>query len=73
MLQFRTDRLLIAGAAITETIFSWPGIGSLFIDAVGAKDYPVIMAVAMLSGTAVIAGNLLADLLYGLVDPRIKY
>ncbi len=64
---------LIAGAAITETIFSWPGIGSLFIDAVGAKDYPVIMAVAMLSGTAVIVGNLVADVLYGLVDPRIKY
>jgi peptide/nickel transport system permease protein len=64
---------LIAGAAITETIFSWPGIGSLFIDAVGAKDYPVIMAVAMLSGVAVILGNLVADMLYGLVDPRIKY
>jgi peptide/nickel transport system permease protein len=64
---------LIAGAAITETIFSWPGIGSLFIDAVGAKDYPVIMAVAMLTGVAVIVGNLLADVLYGFVDPRIKY
>jgi peptide/nickel transport system permease protein len=64
---------LIAGAAITETIFSWPGIGSLFIDAVGAKDYPVIMAVAMLTGTAVIVGNLFADALYGMVDPRIKY
>ncbi len=64
---------LIAGAAITETIFSWPGIGSLFIDAVGAKDYPVIMAVAMLSGIAVIVGNLVADGLYGVVDPRIKY
>ena len=64
---------LIAGAAITETIFSWPGIGSLFIDAVGAKDYPTIMAVAMLSGTAVIIGNLMADVMYGMVDPRIKY
>jgi peptide/nickel transport system permease protein len=64
---------LIAGAAITETIFSWPGIGSMFIESVGNKDYPVIMAVAMLSGVAVIAGNLLADVLYGFVDPRIKY
>lgn len=64
---------LIAGAAITETIFSWPGIGSMFILSVGTKDYPVIMAVAMLSGIAVVVGNLLADLLYGLVDPRIKY
>ena len=64
---------LIAGAAITETIFSWPGIGSMFILSVGTKDYPVIMAVAMLSGIAVIVGNLLADVLYGMVDPRIKY
>jgi peptide/nickel transport system permease protein len=64
---------LIAGAAITETIFSWPGIGSMFIESVGNKDYPVIMAVAMLSGIAVIAGNLIADMLYGMVDPRIKY
>jgi peptide/nickel transport system permease protein len=64
---------LIAGAAITETIFSWPGLGSLFVESVGTKDYPVIMAVTMLSGAAVILGNLLADLLYGIVDPRIKY
>jgi peptide/nickel transport system permease protein len=64
---------LIAGAVITETIFTWPGIGSMFINAVGNRDYPVIMAVAMLTGTFVILGNLLADVLYGLVDPRIKY
>ena len=64
---------LIAGAAITETIFSWPGIGSMFVESVGNRDYPVIMAVAMLSGIAVIVGNLVADVLYGMVDPRIKY
>ncbi len=64
---------LIAGAAITETIFSWPGIGSMFVESIGTRDYPVIMAVAMLTGIAVILGNLLADVLYGLVDPRIKY
>lgn len=64
---------LIAGAAITETIFSWPGVGSMFVESVGTKDYPVIMAVAMLSGVAVIAGNLMADVLYAFVDPRIKY
>jgi len=64
---------LIAGAAITETIFSWPGIGSMFVESVGTRDYPIIMAVAMLTGVAVIAGNLLADVLYGFVDPRIKY
>ena len=64
---------LIAGAAITETIFTWPGVGSMYIESVGNKDYPTIMAVAMLTGTFVILGNLLADVLYGLVDPRIKY
>jgi peptide/nickel transport system permease protein len=64
---------LIAGAAITETIFTWPGVGSMYIESVGNKDYPTIMAVAMLTGTFVIIGNLLADVLYGLVDPRIKY
>ncbi len=64
---------LIAGAAITETIFSWPGLGSMYVESVGNKDYPVIMALAMLSGIAVILGNLLADVLYGIVDPRIKY
>ena len=64
---------LIAGAAITETIFSWPGIGSMFVESVGNRDYPVIMAVAMLSGIAVIVGNLVPDVLYGMVEPRIKY
>jgi peptide/nickel transport system permease protein len=64
---------LVAGAVITESIFSYPGVGSLIISAVNANDYPVIYATAMLIGMTVIAGNLLADVLYGLVDPRIKY
>jgi peptide/nickel transport system permease protein len=64
---------LIAGAAITETIFSYPGLGSLFIDSVRRYDYPVVLAFTMIGGIAVIFGNLLADVLYGLVDPRIKY
>jgi len=64
---------LVAGAVITETIFSYPGVGSLIISAVNANDYPVIYSTAMLIGMTVIAGNLLADVLYGLVDPRIKY
>jgi len=64
---------LIAGAAITETIFTWPGLGSLFVEAVGTRDYPVVLALTMVGGVAVIAGNLLADILYGLVDPRIRY
>lgn len=64
---------LIAGAAITEVIYSWPGLGSLFVEAVGNRDYPVVLAMTIVGGVAVIAGNLLADVLYGLVDPRIRY
>jgi len=64
---------LIAGAAITETIFSYPGLGSMFVDAVANRDYPVVQALTMVGGVAVILGNLLADVLYGVVDPRIKY
>lgn len=64
---------LIAGAAITETIFSWPGLGSLFVEAVGNRDYPVVIALTMVGSFAVVLGNLLADVLYGFVDPRIRY
>lgn len=64
---------LIAGAAITETIFTWPGLGSTFVNAVGTRDYPMVLALTMLGGFTVVAGNLLADVLYGVVDPRIKY
>ncbi len=65
-------RLLVTGAVITETIFAWPGIGSYFVKAIQALDYPIIMSVLVLSGTLVILGNLLSDILYCLVDPRIK-
>jgi peptide/nickel transport system permease protein len=64
---------LVAGAIITEQIFSYPGIGSLTINAVSQNDYPVIYAVSLLAGFFVLLGNLLADVLYGVVDPRIKY
>lgn len=64
--------MLVTGAVITETIFSWPGIGSYFVKAISAMDYPIIMAVLLLSSTLVILGNLLSDILYCLTDPRIK-
>lgn len=64
---------LLAGAAITETIFSWPGLGYLAIQSVTTNDFPVILAIVMIGGMMVLLGNLLADVLYGLVDPRIKY
>jgi peptide/nickel transport system permease protein len=64
---------LISGAVITETIFSYPGIGSLTITAIIGNDYPTIYAAAMLVAIFVVVGNLIADILYGVVDPRIKY
>jgi peptide/nickel transport system permease protein len=63
----------LTGSILTETIFSWPGLGSLTINAISANDYPTILATAMLAGAFVIFGNLIADVMYGVVDPRIKY
>lgn len=63
----------IGGAAITEAVFSWPGIGRLFIESAFARDYPVIMALTVISATLVVIGNLIADILYAIFDPRIEY
>ncbi|QOS77529.1 ABC transporter permease [Paenibacillus sp. JNUCC31] len=63
---------LIAGAFITESVFSWPGMGSLGISAVHGLDYPIIMGITMMSSVLLVVGNLIADILYGVVDPRIK-
>ncbi len=63
---------LIGGAAITEKVFSYPGMGSLAVDSAFQRDYPVVMGVTLLVGVAVIAGNLLTDVLYGIIDPRIR-
>ncbi|MGE5507278.1 MAG: ABC transporter permease [Chitinophagales bacterium] len=61
------------GAAITEAIFAWPGMGRLYVEAVFSRDYPILMANLMLTAVLVVGGNLLADLLYAFFDPRIKY
>jgi peptide/nickel transport system permease protein len=63
---------LVTGAFITESIFSWPGVGTYFLTVIQGFDYPVIMAVLLFSSIMVILGNLLADICYCLVDPRIK-
>jgi peptide/nickel transport system permease protein len=63
---------LITGAIVTETVFSWPGIGTLGMTAVRGMDYPVIMGITLFSSILLIVGNLLADILYGFADPRIK-
>lgn len=64
--------MLITGAIITETIFSWPGVGPYFTTAVGGMDYPIVMAILLLSSTMVILGSLVSDILCCLTDPRIK-
>jgi peptide/nickel transport system permease protein len=64
---------LFSGAVITETIFAWPGIGRMFVDAMFARDYPLLMGILLLGSTMVVVFNLVADLLYGVLDPRIRY
>ena len=65
--------ILIGGAVVIEVVFSWPGMGRLMYDAVFARDYPLVMASSFLFGLVVVAGNLLADLLYAAADPRIRH
>lgn len=64
---------VIGGAVITEQIFQWPGIGSLTIAAINSRDYPVLMAIVILSAIAVLIANLTVDIAYAAIDPRIKY
>ena len=64
---------LVTGAFITETIFGWPGMGRLGVESINGRDYPIIMAVTMLSALLIVLGNLFADLAYAWVDPRIRY
>ena len=64
---------LFSGAVITETIFAWPGIGRMFVQAMFARDYPLLMGILLLGSTMVVVFNLLADILYGVLDPRIRY
>ena len=64
---------LFSGAVITETVFAWPGIGRMFVQAMFARDYPLLMGILMLGSLMVIVFNLVADLLYGILDPRIRY
>jgi peptide/nickel transport system permease protein len=64
---------IFGGAVITETIFSWPGLGRLFFDSLESRDYPVLMAMMVLSAFAVVVCNIIADIIYGLLDPRIRY
>lgn len=64
---------LLAGAVLTETIFSWPGVGKWLVESIGRRDYPALQGGIMLISTAVILVNLIVDLLYGLINPRIRH
>jgi peptide/nickel transport system permease protein len=64
---------VLTGAVITETIFAWPGIGRLLIQSIGFRDYPVVQGCILLIAVAYVAVNLVTDLLYGALDPRIRY
>lgn len=63
---------LLSGALVTETVFTWPGMGRLFLDSLGYRDYPVVMGLLMFSAVLVLLGNLIADILVALADPRIR-
>src|SRR5207247_7684844 len=63
--------LIVSGAVVTESVFAWPGLGSLFTEALARRDYTILMAMLMLSSTAVVALNLIADAAYALLDPRV--
>jgi ABC-type dipeptide/oligopeptide/nickel transport system permease component len=63
----------VSGSVVTEVVFDWPGIGNLFLSAVIARDFPLIQAVVGLVAVTVLTANLIVDLLYGVVDPRIRF
>lgn len=65
--------LVVGGAILTEVVFSWPGVGLLIYDSITARDYPVLQAAFLVVAISVVVANLVADLLYGVFDPRIRY
>lgn len=69
-IQFGT---LISGAILTETVFAWQGLGRLLVEAIGHRDFPVVQATVLILAVAVVVLNLLVDLLYAYIDPRIRY
>jgi ABC-type dipeptide/oligopeptide/nickel transport system permease component len=64
---------LLGGAAVTETVFSWPGLGKLMVDAINLHDFPQVQASILLLATTYVIVNLIVDVLYGVIDPRIRY
>lgn len=65
--------VLFSGTVFIETVFGWPGMGKTIVDAIGLRDYPLVMGTSLIFAAMVVLGNLIADLLYAVVDPRIRY
>ncbi len=64
---------LLAGAVLTEIIFAWPGLGRLLYDATLSRDYPLLMAIFLVVSASVVVVNLMTDLAYAALDPRVRY
>ncbi|RAP77042.1 ABC transporter permease [Paenibacillus montanisoli] len=64
--------ILVSGAALTERVFNWPGMGRLFVDMAVAREYSVLMSITLVVSVIVVLGNLIADILYAIVDPRVQ-
>jgi peptide/nickel transport system permease protein/oligopeptide transport system permease protein len=64
---------VLTGAVITETIFAWPGVGRLLVQSIGARDYPAVQGCVLLIAVTYVSTNLLVDVAYGFLDPRIRY
>lgn len=65
--------ILIEGSIVVEVIYSWPGMGDLAVTSLSQRDYPVVMAIVLLSAVGILVGTLLSDILYAVVDPRVRY
>jgi ABC-type dipeptide/oligopeptide/nickel transport system permease component len=63
---------LLGGSIVTETVFSWPGVGRLIVSAIFARDFPLVQSAVLVVATAVVLVNFLVDSLYGVLDPRIS-
>jgi len=64
--------VLVAGSVFVESVFAWPGLGSLAAAAVGNRDYPLLMGASLLASSLVVLGSLLTDLAYAFLDPRVR-
>ena len=64
---------IIGGSVVVEQVFGWPGMGSLLFSAISSRDYPVVMGETVVIALTVLLTNLLLDVVYGLVDPRVRY